>query len=137
MSFYILKRSPDSVVWAATTLARGTLDLFNEDNSLRGENTVADSNPERVLSREIEARLIFKYSNISTSVEYQNRCFTTRNEHSLEPRGCRTTVQPVLPIRSNHCSLRTALHHFLILIMIFLSHPPTLRHQLPNYNNSS
>jgi hypothetical protein len=50
VSSYILKRSPDSVVWSAPTLLRAALDLFNEDNSLRGENTVADSNPARVLS---------------------------------------------------------------------------------------
>jgi hypothetical protein len=79
VSSYQVKRSPDWFVWAAPTLLRGTLDLFNEDNSLRGENTVVDSNTVRVLSRESEARLIFKYSNISTSVEYRNRCFTTRN----------------------------------------------------------
>jgi hypothetical protein len=48
---YILKRSPDSVVWSAPTLLRGELDSFNEDNSLRGENTVADSNPARVKAR--------------------------------------------------------------------------------------
>jgi hypothetical protein len=51
VSFYILKRSPDSDGWAAPTLLRGALDLFNEDNSLRGENTVADSNPARVKAR--------------------------------------------------------------------------------------
>jgi hypothetical protein len=51
VSSYILKRSPDSVVWSAPTLLRGALDLFNEDNSLGGENTVADSNPARVKAR--------------------------------------------------------------------------------------
>jgi hypothetical protein len=51
MSFYILKRSPNLVVWAAPTLVRGTINLFNEDNSLRGENTVADLNPARVKAR--------------------------------------------------------------------------------------
>jgi hypothetical protein len=54
---------------------------------------------------------IFKY--VSTSVEYRNRCLTSPNEYGLEPRGSRTNVQPVLPIRNNHCSLRTALHYFL------------------------
>jgi hypothetical protein len=34
------------------TAKRGTRLFFNEDNSLRGENTVADSNPARVLWRE-------------------------------------------------------------------------------------
>jgi hypothetical protein len=48
VSSYILKRSLDSVVWSAPTLLRGALELFNEDNSLRGENTVADPNPARV-----------------------------------------------------------------------------------------
>jgi hypothetical protein len=48
VSSYILKRSPDSVVWSAPTLLRGAPGLFNEDNSLKGENTVADSNPARV-----------------------------------------------------------------------------------------
>jgi hypothetical protein len=51
VSSYILKRSPDLVVWSAPTLLRGALDFFNEDNSLRGENTVADSNPARVKPR--------------------------------------------------------------------------------------
>jgi hypothetical protein len=72
VSFYILKRSPDSFVWAAPTLVRGTLDLFNEDNSLRGENTVADLNPARVLSRKSVPRFIFqifKYIEIKLSIE--------------------------------------------------------------------
>jgi hypothetical protein len=51
VSSYILKRSPDSVVWSEPTLLRGALDLINEDNSLGGENTVADLNPARVKAR--------------------------------------------------------------------------------------
>jgi hypothetical protein len=39
---------------------RGGPYLKNEDNSLRGANTVGVSNPARVLLRESEARLIFK-----------------------------------------------------------------------------
>jgi hypothetical protein len=61
VSFYILKRSPVWFVWAAPTLLRGRHDLFNEDNSLRGANTVVDSNPARVNARGYFQ--IFKYIN--------------------------------------------------------------------------
>jgi hypothetical protein len=53
------------------------------------------------------------YSDWPTYVEYRNTRSTSPNCTSLEPRGSRTTVQPVLPIRNNHYSLRKALHYFL------------------------
>jgi hypothetical protein len=50
VSFYILKRSPESFVWAAPPLLRGGHYLINEENTLRGETTVRVSNVARVLN---------------------------------------------------------------------------------------
>jgi hypothetical protein len=51
VSSYQVERSPGWFVSPKRAVLRGALVLFNEDNSLRGENTVADSNPERVKAR--------------------------------------------------------------------------------------
>jgi hypothetical protein len=75
VSFCILKRSPDSFVWDAPPLLRGGHYLFNEENSLRGANTVVDSNLARVKVQESVARLgdiyfqIFKLNGFSLSIE--------------------------------------------------------------------
>ena len=66
VSSYILKRSPDSVVWTHRTVACALPYFIIEDNSLRGENTVADSNPARVKARGREMHTSyhkFKYIN--------------------------------------------------------------------------
>jgi hypothetical protein len=104
-------------VWATPTQLRGGHYSINADNSLRGANTTeyrCGIRTRLVYYRKKWGTIdfqIFKY--VSTSVDYRNRCLPSPNEYSLEPRGSRTNVQPVLPIRSNHCSLRTALHYFL------------------------
>jgi hypothetical protein len=54
VSSYQVKRSPGWFVSPKQAVLRGALALFKEDNSLRGENTVAESNPARVLSRQSE-----------------------------------------------------------------------------------
>jgi hypothetical protein len=62
VSFYILKRSPESFVWAAPPLLRGGHYLINEENTLRGANTVRVSNPARVKANKAWH---FKYPNTS------------------------------------------------------------------------
>jgi hypothetical protein len=59
VSSYILKRSPDSVVWTLRTVTCALPYFIIEDNSLRGENTVADSNPARVKARSGEIHPIY------------------------------------------------------------------------------
>jgi hypothetical protein len=76
---YYVKMSEGWFVWAAPTLLNGGPYSKNDDNSLRGANNVGVLNPARVLSRESDAGLIFKYSNTSTSVEYRTRCLTSPN----------------------------------------------------------
>jgi hypothetical protein len=76
VSFYILKRSPDSFVWATPTLLRSEPNLFNEENSLRGANTVGVSNPARVKAREVWhdwGIFNFKYSNTTELYGVSNR----------------------------------------------------------------
>jgi hypothetical protein len=75
--------SPGWFVWAAPTLLRGEPDLFNEDNSLRGANTVVDSNPARVKAQQKRCTWvgyihfqIFKYINfrwVSKQMFYQSK----------------------------------------------------------------
>jgi hypothetical protein len=46
---------------------------------------------------------IFIYSqNQLIMLSIETHAISSPNEHSLEPRGSRTNVQPVLPIRNNH-----------------------------------
>jgi hypothetical protein len=79
-------------------------------------NIGADSNPARVIARGVchDWEIFISFiQEISISVECRNTHMYQYKLIQLELRGSRTTVRPVLPIQSNHCSLRTALHHFL------------------------
>jgi hypothetical protein len=56
---------------------------------------------------------VFIYTQIEQiMLSIETHTISSPNEHRLEPRGSRTNVQPVLPIRNNHSSLRKALHYF-------------------------
>jgi hypothetical protein len=88
----MLKRSPNSFVWAAPTLLRGGYYLFIEDNSLRGENTVVDSNPARVKARGREVhtnydtfKLIVVRMSIGTHTE-PVQMITALNQEGVELR---------------------------------------------------
>jgi hypothetical protein len=82
-------------------------------NLLRGANTVEDSNPARVKGQEEVHTLSILTIEDSNTLSIELDTIPSPNQYSLEPRGSRTTVQLVLPVRSNHWPLRTALHHFL------------------------
>jgi hypothetical protein len=91
VSSYQVKRSTDWFVWAAPTLLRGTLDLFNEGNSLRGENTVADLNPARVKARGDEMhtnydkfKLIVVRMSIEAHTTYPVQMITALNREGVE-----------------------------------------------------
>jgi hypothetical protein len=59
VSSYYIEISPGCFVWGTPTLLRGRPYLKNEENTLRGANTVVDSNPARVKARdEVHTRSI-------------------------------------------------------------------------------
>jgi hypothetical protein len=72
--FYILKKSHESFVWAAPPLLRGGQYLINEENTLRGANTVRVLNPARVKAREA-------WHDSISNIQIHRSCIEYRNTH--------------------------------------------------------
>jgi hypothetical protein len=64
--------------------------------------TVEDSNPASVLPRTTGRILFYFLKKCPKFLEYQSITSISPNLYSLELRGSRTSVRPVLPVRNNH-----------------------------------